>query len=93
MKGKLRIVDFNQPNLLTQISGGCFMASNNPNLQSTEVSQPAVRQGFLEAANTTPVTEMASLISVMRSFEANQRVIQLQDERMGRAISELGNPN
>jgi len=93
VKGKLRIVDFNQPNLLTQISGGCFMASNNPNLQSTEVSQPAVRQGFLEAANTTPVTEMASLISVMRSFEANQRVIQLQDERMGRAISELGNPN
>jgi flagellar basal body rod protein FlgG len=28
----------------------------------------------------------------MRSFEANQRVIQLHDERMGRVISELGNP-
>lgn len=91
LKGKLKIVDFKQPNLLTPISGG-FMA-NNPNLQPTEVAEPALRQGFLEAANTSPVTEMASLISVMRSFEANQRVIQMQDERMGRAISELGNPN
>jgi flagellar basal-body rod protein FlgF len=90
VKGKLKIVEFNQPNLLTQISGG-FIATD-PNLQPTEVSQPALRQGFLESANTTPVTEMASLISVMRSFEANQRVIQIQDERMGRAISELGNP-
>lgn len=91
VKGKLKIVDFKQPNLLTPISGG-FMA-NNPDLQPTEAAEPALRQGFLEAANTSPVTEMASLISVMRSFEANQRVIQMQDERMGRAISELGNPN
>ena len=37
--------------------------------------------------------EMTNLISVMRAYEANQRVIQMQDERMGRAISELGNPS
>ena len=92
VKGKLKVVDFTQPNLLTQISGGNFLA-NHPNLQPVEVSQPSLRQGFLEAANTSPVTEMASLISVMRAFEANQRIVQLQDERMGRAISELGNPN
>ena len=29
----------------------------------------------------------------MRSFEANQKIVQLSDERMGRTISELGNPN
>lgn len=91
VKGKLKIVDFQQPNLLTPISGG-FLAHSS-NLQPTEIAEPALRQGFLEGANTTPVTEMASLISVMRSFEANQRVIQIQDERMGRAISELGNSN
>lgn len=92
LKGKLKIVDFDQPNLLTQVSGGCFMA-NNPNLQPNDLTQPSLRQGFLEAANTSPVTEMANLINVMRAFEANQRVVQMQDERMGRAISELGNPN
>jgi hypothetical protein len=31
--------------------------------------------------------------SSMRLFEANQRVLQAQDERMGRGIIELGNPS
>jgi flagellar basal-body rod protein FlgG len=92
IKGKLRLVDFDQPNLLTQVSGGYFIA-NHPNLQPADATGTSVRQGFLEGANTLPVTEMASLINVMRAFEANQRIIQLQDERMGRAIAELGNPN
>ena len=53
----------------------------------------ALRQGFLEGANTLPVMEMGSLLTAMRTYEANQRIIQLQDERMARAISELGNPS
>jgi flagellar basal body rod protein FlgG len=36
---------------------------------------------------------MAHMISAMRQFEANQRVLQIHDDRMGRAITELGNPN
>ncbi len=90
-KGKLKVVEFDNPQLLQQTGGGCFLAGN-PNLHSTDVSQPSLRQGYLEAANTTPVMEMADLIRVMRGFEANQHVIQLQDDRMSKAISELGNP-
>ena len=44
-------------------------------------------------ANTSTVAEMANLISVMRSYEANQRLVQMQDDRMGKAISELGTPS
>ncbi len=33
---------------------------------------------------------MAHLITAMRMFEANQRVLQAQDERMGQAIAALG---
>lgn len=92
LKGRLKITDFDQPGLLTQVSGGFFMATDL-NLLPIEVAQPSLRQGFLEAANTSPVTEMASMISMMRAFESNQRLVQIHDERMGRAISELGNPN
>jgi flagellar basal-body rod protein FlgF len=91
IKGKLKLVQFDQPNLLRQINGGYFLAED-PNLQQNPVAQPSVRQGFLEAANTSSMVEMANLIRSMRSFEANQRIIQLQDERMGHAISELGSP-
>jgi flagellar basal body rod protein FlgG len=29
----------------------------------------------------------------MRGFEANQHVIQIQDDRMSKTITELGNPS
>lgn len=90
-KGKLKIVEFNDPHLLTQTGGGVFIA-NNPNLVSTTVAQPSLRDGFLEAANTSPVSEMANLISAMRSFETTQKTIQMNDDRMGKVISDLGNP-
>jgi flagellar basal body rod protein FlgG len=32
---------------------------------------------------------MGSLINAMRIFEANQKVLQTQDDRMGRAITDL----
>jgi flagellar basal body rod protein FlgG len=92
VKGKLRVVDFQQPQLLTAAGGGYFLAQNAA-LVPNEVAQPSVRQGFLEGSNTTSVGEMANLITGMRSFEANQRVIQLQDDRMSRAISELSGTN
>ena len=92
MRGKLKVVDFNKPELLTQISGGHF-ANNNPGMQPVDVETTSLRSGFLESANTSAVNEMASLIGVMRSFEANQKIMQAHSDRMSRTISELGNPN
>jgi len=87
-KGRLKLVEFNDPKLLTRLSGGYFSA-NDPNLRGDPARASTVRQGFLEAANTSPAAEMVSLISAMRTFEANQRVAQIHDERMGRVIHEL----
>ncbi|MBI4326430.1 MAG: flagellar hook-basal body protein [Chloroflexi bacterium] len=91
-KGKIKVVDFSDPHLLTTLSGSYFLAEN-PNLLANESPVAALRQGFLEGTNTLPVMEMGSLLTAMRTYEANQRIIQLQDERMARAISELGNPS
>jgi len=92
VRGKLKIVDFEKPELLAQISGGYF-TSTDPNVQPADALQASVRQGFLEGANVSTVTEMATLIGVMRGFEANQRMMQIHNDRMARTISELGNPN
>ena len=87
-KGKLKIVEFAQPNQLTSIGQGCFLANGQPAQDSTT---SLVRQGFLEGANTSPTAEMVSLITAMRMFEANNRSLSMQDERMGKVISDLGN--
>ena len=88
-KGKIKLVEFNNQRLLTPISAGYFIA-DNPNLIPRPSPASTVRQGYLEAANTSTVLEMANMISAMRTFEANQRMAQIHDERMGRVISELG---
>ncbi len=91
-RGAFKVVDFNKPELLSQITGGLYVPSD-PGVVAIPVDDPNVRQFYLEQANTSTVAEMANMITVMRSSEANQRVIQMQDERMGRAITELGNAN
>jgi len=58
--------------------------------------QPAtgtLRQGYLEGSNTSAVGEMANMMTAMRTFEANQHVIQIQDDRLAKVINELGSTN
>jgi flagellar basal-body rod protein FlgG len=92
IKGQLKLTTFNDPHLLRTIGNGYFTATD-PNLIPSAATAATVRQGYLEAGNVSPVAEMAHLVAAMRQYEANQRVVQIHDDRMARAISELGNPN
>ncbi len=88
-KGNLQITEFNKPQLLTMTSGGNFIATN-PALQPSTAMDSKVRQGYLEAANTSPTLEMTGLITAMRMFETNQKVMTMQSDRMSRVITDLG---
>ena len=90
-KGKLRIAEFNKPGLLTALGGGLFRAED-PALEATPVTATQVRQGYVESANSSPTTEMASLMTAMRLFESNQKVLQMQSDRMSREITDLEKP-
>ncbi len=91
IKGKMKLAEFTNPKLLTPLGAGLFRA-DHPDLQPSAKPDTKVRQGFVEASNISTTAEMASLITAMRGFEANQRIIQMQDERMGRTITDLGTP-
>jgi flagellar basal-body rod protein FlgG len=41
-----------------------------------------IRQGFLEASNVEPVTELIDLITTQRAFELNSQVVQAGDQIM-----------
>jgi flagellar basal-body rod protein FlgG len=88
-KGKLQITEFKKPQLLTMTTGGNFIATD-PAAQPSAASGSKVRQGYVEAANTSPTLEMSGLITAMRMFETNQKVMQMQSDRMSRVISDLG---
>lgn len=88
-KGRLKIVEFDNPSLLTQLGAQEFQ-SDTTEAQPMPAASTKVRQGFIESANTSPTTEMAGLVTAMRMFEANQKVMQMQSDRMSRTITDLG---
>ncbi len=88
VKGKLRIVNFDNPNLLKVLNGSYFLA-DDPKIKSFQVANPVLKQGCVEESNASPLLEMGNLIVAMRFYEANQRLIQMQDERIGKTINEL----
>jgi flagellar basal body rod protein FlgG len=90
-RGKLKLAEVEDPHKLTQISGGYFVAEHGA--VTTQASTSTLREGYLEGSNTSSLVEMASMMTAMRGFEANQHVIQIQDDRLSKTISELGNPS
>ena len=49
-----------------------------------------VVQGFVERSNVDSVKEMVDMISLLRSYEANQKMIQYQDATLDKAVNEIG---
>ncbi|MBR91111.1 MAG: hypothetical protein CMO66_07600 [Verrucomicrobiales bacterium] len=90
--GRLQVINFNDPTQLQRVAAGYFEPGNQAP-QAADLSSTSVRQGFLEGANTSPVSEMSELMTTLRHYEANQRIMQLQDEHLGKLIQELSNLN
>lgn len=49
-----------------------------------------IQQGFYEASNVDPLTEMTDMMTNMRIFESQQRALRTTDEMLGRVTTELG---
>jgi len=78
--GKLRIVEFDDPNLLVPIGANSFKAPDG--VASKPAETTTVHQGFQEASNVNVVEELVDLITVTRLYEANIKSVTVQDEKM-----------
>lgn len=67
-----------------------FIASNAA-LPSRVTTGSTIHQGYLERSNANVVRSMVDLITAQRWFEANQKVIQTQDQANGWAIETVAN--
>lgn len=90
--GKIAVYDFTDPSKLRRIGDG-LLAPGDASVQSTAVEKPNVLNGSLESSNVSPLREMVNLITISRAYEANQRLIQANDDNTEKAIQALGNPN
>lgn len=84
-KYKFSTVDFQDYNSLRKIGDNLYQGEN-PILNSNV----SLRQNSLEKSNINVINEMANMITVMRTFESNQKMVQSIDETLGKAVNEVG---
>lgn len=78
------IVDFNDYKGLKKLGDGEYDAAN------AVPSTGTIKQNSLEKSNVNVINEMIDMMSVMRSFESDQKVIQTIDETLGKAVNNVG---
>lgn len=49
-----------------------------------------ILQGFLENSNVNPVEEMVDMITSLRLYESNQKVVQAYDDILQKAVNDIG---
>lgn len=85
--GTLRIVDFDKPYQLQKFNASLYKAPAN--VSPKQASPAVVRQGYLEKSNVDVLREMVDMIESYRMFETGQKMIQIQDESLGKTVNEL----
>lgn len=89
--GQLTIANFVNEAGLQPLGSNLYQqtaASGPPNVGVPgDASFGIVQQGYLEASNVDPVTEITNLISAQRAYEMNSKVIQAADQMSGTVAS------
>lgn len=85
--GRLKITVFENPETLEKV-GSNLMSADTDSVERAFTGE--LNQGYLEMSNVNTVNEMVNMISVSRAYEANQKVLQAQDEMLGKAVSDVG---
>lgn len=89
--GRLKVVRFKEQVMLVKDEHGYLTPGLGfaPGLAPETVPEPDLEPGALEMSNVNPVMEMVSLITVLRSYEANAKALQAQDETLARAVNDI----
>ncbi|WP_054025428.1 flagellar hook-basal body protein [Bacillus sp. FJAT-28004] len=89
---QLLISRVDDPNLLVRDGNGSFRFSGD-NGEAVAIAQNErveVRQGYIERSNVDTAQAAIDLMSALRAYEANQKVIQFYDQSLSKAVNEVG---
>lgn len=84
---RIQVVDFEDYDYLERYGETYFQPVEGASLTQGNAS---VNSGVLEMSNVSTITEMVNLISITRAYEANQKVIQTNDQSLEVAVNQIG---
>jgi flagellar basal-body rod protein FlgF len=85
---QLQLVDFPTGQTLTKVGGGMYTAPAGALGQPVAGSQ--IYQGYLEGSNVDLSESMVSTMNLVRAYESNQKMLQMQDETLKSTVNEVG---
>jgi len=80
-------MDFADKAVLQPVGNTLFTA---PSDAAREVDDPHILQGKLEASNVSTAGEMVAMMAALRGAETGQRLVQLYDDLMAKALDAFG---
>lgn len=90
--GQLRLVEFQDPHLLTRLGHDMYGASEEAMNQSAPATETQVMHKAIEGANVSLPYELTQMTLGLRAYGANQRVISAINETLGQLIERVGSP-
>ena len=84
------ISDFDDYTKLEKFGENLYQPTDPDTTKATAAEDTKVSQGYLETSNVSIVSEMVSMISVQRQYEANQKLITTFDSSLDKTVNEVG---
>jgi flagellar basal-body rod protein FlgF len=87
-KGKLKVVEFDDPQVLAHYGDNYFSASAD--VTPNAATKTRVEQGAIERSNVNGMEQMSNMIRITRAYQTIANIMQRQDELRTAAIQRLG---
>lgn len=86
----LRVMTFAQDTPMKKVGDNAFVPADPAAQPAFANELTSVQQGAIEGSNVDPTQTMVEMMSALRSYEAAQRMVQLNDTLLERAVTEIG---
>ena len=83
--GQMRIVAFDNEQDLKKAGDGTYITNDTANT----VARPQLTQGMLEDSNVEAISQMTSMLTVMRSYQSIQNILDNEQDRIMKAMPVL----
>lgn len=88
MIDKLKLVDFDDYKILRKEGDGLLKIEEGIE-EGPVAASVLVQQGFVEGSNVNSVKEMVEMLTMMRTYEANQKLITMHDGLLEKAVNNI----
>lgn len=85
----LDIVEIDNKEDLRKIGNNLYVAAQNTQIQEQPFTGQVI-SGYIEGSNVNAIKEMVNMITAFRNYEASQKIINTQDELLGKVVNDLG---